>query len=51
MCYTRGNAYLQMKETIKAKNCFKEALTVDVKCYDVSMGKEDYPRLYSIISG
>jgi hypothetical protein len=36
-----------MKETIKAKNCFKEALTVDVKCYDVS--KEGYPTLYSII--
>ncbi|KAI8340121.1 hypothetical protein BC941DRAFT_348821 [Chlamydoabsidia padenii] len=34
MCYTRGNAYLQMKETNKAKKCFMEALTVDVKCYD-----------------
>ncbi|KAI8084785.1 uncharacterized protein BX664DRAFT_283572 [Halteromyces radiatus] len=34
MCYARGNAYLQLKETIKAKKCFKEALTVDVKCYD-----------------
>ena len=36
MCYARGNAYLQLKEIDKAKSCFKEALRVDVKCYDVS---------------
>ncbi|KAF7725020.1 anaphase promoting complex subunit cdc16 [Apophysomyces ossiformis] len=34
MCYVRGHAYLQLHEVQKAKNCFKEALTVDVKCYD-----------------
>ncbi|CAO3591373.1 unnamed protein product [Absidia cylindrospora] len=34
MCFARGEAYLQLKETDKAKTCFKEALTVDVKCYD-----------------
>ncbi|KAI7855427.1 ApcC hetero-tetramer Cut9-Hcn1 [Circinella umbellata] len=34
MCYARGNAYLQLKEIDKAKSCFKEALKVDVKCYD-----------------
>lgn len=35
MCYVRGNAYLQLKEIEKAKKCFKEALSVDVRCYDV----------------
>ncbi|KAI8144775.1 hypothetical protein BJV82DRAFT_606216 [Fennellomyces sp. T-0311] len=34
MCYARGNAYLQLKEIERAKSCFKEALRVDVKCYD-----------------
>ncbi|KAG0169411.1 anaphase promoting complex subunit cdc16 [Apophysomyces sp. BC1015] len=34
MCYARGHAYLQLHEVTKAKNCFKEALTVDAKCYD-----------------
>ncbi|KAI9489986.1 hypothetical protein BDB00DRAFT_840367 [Zychaea mexicana] len=34
MCYARGTAYLQLREIEKAKNCFKEALRVDVKCYD-----------------
>ncbi|KAI9248051.1 hypothetical protein BDA99DRAFT_525630 [Phascolomyces articulosus] len=34
MCYARGNAYLQLKDIDKAKSCFKEALRVDVKCYD-----------------
>ena len=39
MCYARGNAYLQLKEIDRAKSCFKEALKVDVKCYDVSYRK------------
>ncbi|KAL1933161.1 hypothetical protein VTP01DRAFT_8839 [Rhizomucor pusillus] len=34
MCNARGIAYLNLKETGKAKNCFREALKVDVRCYD-----------------
>lgn len=34
MCYARGKAYLLIKDIDNARDCFKEALTVDVKCYD-----------------
>lgn len=34
MCFARGKAYLLNKDIDKARECFKEALTVDVKCYD-----------------
>ncbi|EPB82088.1 hypothetical protein HMPREF1544_11170 [Mucor circinelloides 1006PhL] len=34
MCVARGKAYLLGKDVYNAKDCFKEALTVDVKCYD-----------------
>ncbi|KAG2190667.1 hypothetical protein INT46_003905 [Mucor plumbeus] len=34
MCFARGKAYLLIKDIDKARECFKEALTVDVKCYD-----------------
>ncbi|ORX53085.1 ApcC hetero-tetramer Cut9-Hcn1 [Hesseltinella vesiculosa] len=34
MCYARGNAFLHLNQTERAKDCFKEALNVDVKCYD-----------------
>lgn len=34
MCFVRGKAYLLEKDVYNAKDCFKEALTVDVKCYD-----------------
>lgn len=34
LCFARGKAYLVLKEIDNAKDCFKEALMVDVKCYD-----------------
>lgn len=34
LCYARGKAYLMLKDIPNARECFKEALTVDVKCYD-----------------
>ncbi|KAI9486148.1 MAG: hypothetical protein EXX96DRAFT_547828 [Benjaminiella poitrasii] len=34
MCYARGKAYLLLGDVDKARECFKEALTIDVKCYD-----------------
>ncbi|CAJ0758214.1 2840_t:CDS:10 [Entrophospora sp. SA101] len=34
MCYLRGIAYSQQSNFAKAKNCFKEALEIDVKCYE-----------------
>jgi anaphase-promoting complex subunit 6 len=34
MCFARGKAYLLIKDINSARECFKEALTVDVKCYD-----------------
>lgn len=34
MCVARGKAYLLEKDVYNAKDCFKEALTVNVKCYD-----------------
>ncbi|RCH88341.1 anaphase promoting complex subunit cdc16, partial [Rhizopus stolonifer] len=34
MCYARGKAHLLLKNITDARECFKEALTVDVKCYD-----------------
>lgn len=40
MCYARGNAYLQLREVEKAKQCFKEALQLDVRCYDVSSNSQ-----------
>lgn len=36
MCYVRGQAHMKLGDTVKAKACFKEALLVDVKCYNVS---------------
>jgi anaphase-promoting complex subunit 6 len=36
MCYVRGQAHMKLGDTAKAKACFKEALIVDVKCYNVS---------------
>jgi anaphase-promoting complex subunit 6 len=34
MCFARGKAYLLIKDIENARECFKEALLVDVKCYD-----------------
>ncbi|KAK9447847.1 uncharacterized protein V1518DRAFT_420601 [Limtongia smithiae] len=34
MCYLRGIIYANQNNFEKAKDCFKEALTVDVKCYE-----------------
>ncbi|KAF9204185.1 anaphase promoting complex subunit cdc16 [Haplosporangium sp. Z 27] len=34
MCYLRGIVYKSMHNMDKAKECFKEALRIDVKCYD-----------------
>jgi tetratricopeptide (TPR) repeat protein len=35
MCYVRGQAHMKLGDIEKAKGCFKEALLVDVKCYNV----------------
>ncbi|KAF9895947.1 anaphase promoting complex subunit cdc16, partial [Lobosporangium transversale] len=34
MCYLRGVVFKSMHNIDKAKECFKEALQIDVKCYD-----------------
>ncbi|KAF9114530.1 anaphase promoting complex subunit cdc16 [Mortierella sp. AM989] len=34
MCYLRGIVFNSMHNIDKAKECFKEALQIDVKCYD-----------------
>ncbi|KAK9468784.1 hypothetical protein V1512DRAFT_257868 [Lipomyces arxii] len=34
MCYLRGIIYSNQNNFEKAKSCYKEALTVDVKCYE-----------------
>ncbi|KAK9454561.1 hypothetical protein V1511DRAFT_502329 [Dipodascopsis uninucleata] len=34
MCYLRGIIYSNQNNFEKAKDCFKEALTIDVKCYE-----------------
>lgn len=34
MCYLRGIVYKNMNNIDRAKECFKEALQIDVKCYD-----------------
>lgn len=34
MCFARGKAYLLIKDIDNARECFKEALMVDIKCYD-----------------
>ncbi|KAI9273191.1 hypothetical protein EDC94DRAFT_594146 [Helicostylum pulchrum] len=34
MCYARGKAYLLVKEIGSARDCFKEALMIDLKCFD-----------------
>ncbi|CAM0135855.1 unnamed protein product [Umbelopsis sp. WA50703] len=34
MCYVRGQAHMKLGDIEKAKGCFKEALLVDVKCYN-----------------
>jgi hypothetical protein len=44
MCYVRGQAHMKLGDTAKAKACFKEALIVDVKCYNVS-----YRRVFGLV--
>ena len=34
MCYLRGIVFKNMNNIVRSKECFKEALQVDVKCYD-----------------
>ena len=34
MCYLRGIVYNNTSHLDRAKECFKEALQIDVKCYD-----------------
>ncbi|KAI8988617.1 hypothetical protein BDF20DRAFT_856762 [Mycotypha africana] len=34
MCLARGKAFMLAHEEAKARECFKEALKIDVKCYD-----------------
>ncbi|KAG0204145.1 anaphase promoting complex subunit cdc16 [Mortierella sp. GBA30] len=34
MCHLRGIVFKNMNNIVRAKECFKEALQVDVKCYD-----------------
>ncbi|KAK9245550.1 hypothetical protein V1506DRAFT_538043 [Lipomyces tetrasporus] len=34
MCYLRGIIYSNQNNFEKAKDCYKEALTVDIKCYE-----------------
>ncbi|KAI8875650.1 TPR-like protein [Backusella circina FSU 941] len=34
MCYARGNAYFLLKDLENARDCYKEALTIDLRCYD-----------------
>ncbi|KAI8983800.1 hypothetical protein BDB01DRAFT_790128 [Pilobolus umbonatus] len=34
MCCARGNAYLALKNVESARECYKESLQVDAKCYD-----------------
>lgn len=34
MCYVRGKAYMLLKDIDNARECFKEALLIDLKCYD-----------------
>ena len=34
MCHLRGILMLKLNRTTRAKECFMEALALDVKCYD-----------------
>jgi anaphase-promoting complex subunit 6 len=34
MCYARGNAYLLLKDMENARDCYKEALLIDLRVYD-----------------
>ncbi|KAI8055676.1 hypothetical protein BDF22DRAFT_617567 [Syncephalis plumigaleata] len=34
MCYLRGQVYLEQENVKRAKECFKEALKTDIKCYE-----------------
>ena len=34
MCHLRGMVQLHLNATDRAKECFLEALSLDVKCYD-----------------
>lgn len=34
MCHLRGILMLKLNRTARAKDCFMEALALDVKCYD-----------------
>jgi anaphase-promoting complex subunit 6 len=33
MCFARGKAYFMLQNFEKARECYQEALSVDVKCY------------------
>jgi len=37
MCYLRGYAFSQQANLENAKKCFKEALELDVKCYELGV--------------
>ncbi|RKP22719.1 anaphase-promoting complex, cyclosome, subunit 3-domain-containing protein, partial [Syncephalis pseudoplumigaleata] len=34
MCYLRGQVFLEQENMMRAKECFKEALRTDIKCYE-----------------
>lgn len=53
MCYVRGQAHMKLGDTTKAKASFKEALIVDVKCYNVSSGRvfDEWERISFSIFG
>lgn len=34
MCHLRGLLMMKLNKTVQAKECFMEALTLDVKCYE-----------------
>lgn len=34
MCYLRGMVFKNLNNIERAKECFQEALKIDVKCYD-----------------
>lgn len=38
MCYLRGVVFNSMHNIDKAKVCFKDALRIDVKCYEALDG-------------
>ena len=34
MCHLRGLLMMKLNKTVQAKECFMEALSLDVKCYE-----------------